>query len=64
MAKRQAGAVYAAASLVVNCEPNGRHRLVGPRNAMTYVSVDLNISLWMMAAGADSLRLGEVWGLT
>jgi hypothetical protein len=41
------------ASLIVNCEPDGRHRVVGPGNAMTHVGADVNI-----AAGFKQKRFG------
>jgi hypothetical protein len=34
----------APASLIVNREPDGRHRVVGPRHAMTHMGVDVNVA--------------------
>jgi len=42
-----------SASLIMNGEPHGRRRLVGPRNAMTYMGADVNI-----AAGFEHKWLG------
>ena len=39
--------------MIVNREPDGRHRLVGPRHAMTHGGADVNI-----AAGFKQKRLG------
>src|SRR5258708_38934921 len=55
MAERQAGCHRSPppASLIVNREPDGRHRVVGPRHAMTHMGADVNI-----AAGFKQKRLG------
>jgi hypothetical protein len=37
---------------MVNREPDGRHRAVGPRNAMAHMGVDVNV-----AAGFKHKRL-------